>query len=86
MGHRVLSRFWHAATEQYVDPGQPCPPLDAATAARLQQAGCVSIDVGVAPTRPQGAPGTPKGAGNGAKGDAAPKGATRAQGGASAKP
>lgn len=41
MGYRVVSRFFDRARKVYVDPGAPCPDLDAAEAKRLVAAGCL---------------------------------------------
>jgi hypothetical protein len=41
MRYEVISRFFDRARGVYVDPGTPCPPLDAATAARLVGAKCL---------------------------------------------
>lgn len=43
MAYRVISRFYNRAMESYVDPGQPCPPLDAKTGARLVEAKCLEV-------------------------------------------
>ncbi len=42
MGYEVISRFYDRERSVYVDPGAPCPPLDAATATRLVRAGCLA--------------------------------------------
>ncbi len=49
MGYQVVSRFFDRDRGVYVDPGAPCPDLDATTAARLVRANCV-VEV------PDGAP------------------------------
>lgn len=49
MAYRVISTFMHRATDRYVAPGQPCPELDAETAARLIGAGCIEIAPAASP-------------------------------------
>ena len=41
MEYEVVSRFYDRARDAYVDPGAPCPPLDARTVDRLVRAGCI---------------------------------------------
>jgi hypothetical protein len=41
MSYRVVSRFFDRARKVYVDPGAPCPDLDAVEAKRLVAAGCL---------------------------------------------
>jgi hypothetical protein len=53
MGYRVVSRFFDRARSVYVDPGAPCPVLDAAESKRLVAAGClVAVEEEPAPTNP----------------------------------
>lgn len=44
MTYRVISTFLHRPSGEYVTPGEPCPQLDAETAARLVKAGCLRVD------------------------------------------
>ena len=41
MGYQVVARFFDRARQVYVDPGETCPALDAATAKRLVAARCL---------------------------------------------
>lgn len=54
MAYRVISRFYHRATEKYVDPGQACPPLDSDTGERLVAAKCLQVvPEGIPPLDPK---------------------------------
>jgi hypothetical protein len=57
MGYQVVSRFFDYARGVYVDPGAPCPDLDAETVARLVRAKClVEVPDAAAPSASPRAP------------------------------
>ena len=58
MGFQVVSRFFDRARDTYVDPGAPCPDLDAETVARLVRAKCLVEVPDAAP--PGASPRTPR--------------------------
>jgi hypothetical protein len=51
VAHRVIARFFHKASDRYIDPGQDCPLLPAEDAARLVRARCL-VEVKGAPAAP----------------------------------
>ena len=79
---KVIAPFFHKATGRYIAAGDPCPDLDAETAARLVKAGCLAVGPGSkdgasetsAPPAPSGPAAEPP------KGEAAPTAAPKRRG------